>query len=326
MSPHYQDKRVLVTGADGFIGSHLSVRLAGLGAKATCLIGPRRHLWRLEAVKDNVFIVEGDAKTSSRMREVFAEHRPEIVFNAAAVVNTARTLVNAAEVIENNYGIAESVISAATETGVRRLVQFGSIEEYGSARVPFAEDMREEPISPYSLGKTMATQYALTMGKLAPMEVCVVRPAATYGPAQGAVMLIPNIIKSCLEKKDFDMNPGEQLRDFIYVDDLVEGVLACGAHEAATGQIINLGSGRGVKVREVVEQTLASMGNPIRVNFGVQPYRPLDFMEFYMSTEKAKKLLGWEAKTSLEDGIAQTTAWYLKHASFAFGAKVRAPL
>src|SRR3989344_4163212 len=113
----------------------------------------------------------------------------------------------------------------------------------------------------------MATHAALTAGRLTPMRVCVVRPAATFGPAQNSGMLIPNVIKAGLEGTDFNMNAGEQLRDFIYVGDVVEGALLAGAREESHGEIINLGSGRGTPVREVVETVNAAMGKPITIHF-----------------------------------------------------------
>jgi nucleoside-diphosphate-sugar epimerase len=295
MKSFYQSKPVLVTGADGFIGSRLVARLIELGA----------------VVYGATHGKDGDLSDTNNVTRLFQENKPSVVFNVASEINTEKSLEHAEDTIQHTYGIARTVIDGAVQAGVERFVQFGSIDEYGSCEAPFVETMREEPYSPYSLGKIMATQYALMTARLTPMKVCVVRPAATYGPAQGFKMLIPNVIKSGIEKKDFDMNPGEQLRDFIYVDDVVEGALLAGMHESS-GEIFNLGSNRGVIVKDVVEEVNKAMGNPIKINFGAQPYRQLDSRVFYMNSKKAKKLLGWEPKTDLADGIAKTVAWYRK--------------
>lgn len=312
MNQFYQHKRILVTGADGFIGSVLVARLVELGATVHAAVHSKKNQSRLQPVASVISIVEGDLSVSAETDRVFETSHPSVVFNVASSLNTSRAFTVAGAVIPHTYGIAHNVITAAVQKGVERCIQFGSIEEYGIGKSPFEESDREEPHSPYSLGKVMGTRFALLAGRSTELTVTVVRPAATYGPGQSSGMLIPNLIKAGMEGTDFDMNPGEQLRDFIYVDDLVEGVLRAGMDTRADGQILNLGSGRGIEVKEVVTRVNEAMGNPIHIHFGAQPYRPLDPKEFYMSNAKAKKLLDWEPKVRLEEGIQKTVAAYAR--------------
>ncbi|HEY5382972.1 MAG TPA: NAD(P)-dependent oxidoreductase [Candidatus Paceibacterota bacterium] len=313
MENFWKNKKVLITGADGFIGSHLAARLVELGAIVHAVVGPRKQSWRLDALAGQVTLLDADLNEVGQVRQLFEEHHPSIVFNTAAINNTEKSLEHAESIIQNTYGIARNVIEAAARAEVERLVQFGSIEEYGACEAPFVESMREEHFSPYSLGKVMATQCALMTARLTPMQVRIVRPAATYGPAQSFGLLVARIIKAGLEGKDFDMNAGEQLRDFMYVDDVVEGALRAAMHEGAQGEIFNLGNNRAVCVKEVAQMVNEAMGSPININFGARPYRPLDSMVFYMNSDKAKRLLDWEPKTSLADGIKKTVAWYQEH-------------
>ncbi len=292
------------------------MRLAELGAKVYAAVHSKKNLWRLQSVSPAVSILEGDLSLSVEAKRVLEASRPSTVFNVASSLNTARSLDIAEMVIQNTYGITHNVITAAVQVGAERYIQFGSIEEYGTGKSPFTESDREEPFSPYSLGKVMGTHLALLIGRLTNLKVTVVRPAATYGPGQNFGMLIPNLIKAGIEGRDFDMNPGEQLRDFLYVDDLVEGVLRSGMHPEAGGHIFNLGSGRGEKVKNVATMVNEAMGNPILINFGTQSYRPRDVKVFYMSSVKAKKLLGWEPRVNLIEGIAKTVVWYRQHAEF----------
>ena len=277
------------------------------------LLGRRKESWRLDALAGRVTLLEAELRDARAVQKLFEEHKPEVVFNVASVNNTQKSFEHAEEIIQNTFGIARTVIDAARATGVQRFVQFGTIEEYGAAASPFVETVREEPFSPYSLGKVMATQYVLTVSRLGPMQARVVRPAATYGPAQDSGMLIANLIKAGMQKKNFDMNPGGQLRDFIYVDDVVEGVLRAAMYEGTQGEIFNLGNTKPVHVKEVAQTVNEAMGNPITINFGAQPYRPLDSMVFYMNTGKAKKLLGWEPAVTLAEGIKKTVDWYRGH-------------
>ena len=255
-------------------------------------------------------MLEGDLTHIEDARIIIEQSKPDIIFNTASTTNTSRSLDVLESVVENTYGILHATITAAHEKKVPRFIQFGSIEEYGLAKAPFTEDMRAVPVSPYSLGKLMATETAFLFARTGDMHVSVVRPAATFGPQQTSHMLIPSIIKAAFEKKDFDMNKGEQLRDFIFVDDLVEGVLAVGSNERSRGEIFNLGSSEPTLVKDVANMVNDALGNPITINFGAQPYRENDSMEFYLDIKKAKRLLEWEPRTSLKEGIAKTAQWY----------------
>ena len=306
----YANKRVLITGADGFIGSHLTRALAQLGALVHAAVHSTERAWRLKDLVGKMEIYEANLTNIVDADRVMSTSKPDIVFNVASRVDTRRDVTLLEEIIHNTYGISHNALSAALRAGAGTFVQFGTIEEYGSNTAPFREDMREKPVSPYSLGKTMATHEALLIGTSSDMCVCVVRPAATFGPRQGPGMLTPNFLKAALAGENFGMNTGEQLRDFVFVDDLVEGVLLAGASERANGETINLGSGRGMQVREFVEMLNSAMGKPIQVNFGAHPYRANDSMEFYMDSTKAKKLLGWEATTNIKEAIKMTVAWY----------------
>ena len=306
---YYADKRVLITGADGFIGSRLTRELVEIGARVFGAVHTAGSP-RLAGVKLETSV--GDLSDFEVASSAFRASKPQIVFNTASTVNTTRDFNVLEEILQNTYGIARNVLSAAAAGGVERFIQFGSIDEYGFAGVPFKEDMHEQPFSPYSLGKTMGTHTALTFGRMTNMRVSVVRPAATYGPAKDG-LLISNIIKSGLEKEDFDMNLGEQKRDLVYVDDLVVGVLSVGANEKAAGEIFNLGSNRAYGVRDVANMVNESMGNPITVNFGAKEYRIPDFMEFYMDSSKAEKVLGWKPAVGLEEGIKKTVHWFAEN-------------
>lgn len=223
--------------------------------------------------------------------------------NAAGIEALDRSL-------EDNFFTALGLLRASHAAGTARFIQIGTIAEYGTGRAPFREDHREEPTLAYAVAKVMATHAALWFGNVSPMQVSVIRPAAVYGPRQTRGMLIPNLIMAGLEKKDFSMNAGKQLRDFVFVRDLVDGILRAGASKKAENEIINLGGGRPEQVRYLAETANRLMGYPIQIHFGKEPYRQSDSMRFYMDIAKAKKLLGWKPTTTIDRGLRETIQWY----------------
>ncbi len=305
----YQDKRVLVTGAGGFIGSHLVRALVREGADVFAVVGRQKNAQRLSEIKKNVTILFGDLTDVTVAKKILKASRPAIVFNLASPMsNKSSAELDAAQ---NIFDITRALLLASAEQKVSRFIQMGSMEEYGAAKAPFKESALEQPVSPYGEVKVSTTHWALGFGTAQEIETVVIRPSAVFGEGQDfGRMLVPNFIKAGLEGMDFDMHEGKNLRDFIYVEDLIEGMLLAGASEKCAGEIINFGAGTPIEVRKVAEMVNEAMGDPIRINFGAQPIRNNESPVAYLDCSKAKKLLGWHARTPLRDALQKTVAWY----------------
>lgn len=299
-----------MTGGAGFIGSWLVEALLALGAKVSVVARPNSKLWRLDQCSDKIKIYWADLENELKVKRIIADSGPSIIFNLAATVGGEQLAQNLKKIFKNNVLTTVNLMVAAKVAGVDRFVQVGTILEYGDQKSPFRESDRESAVSSYSLSKILATQTALFLGKSLVMEVVVARPAATFGPRQERGMLIPNLIMAALAKKDFKMNRGKQRRDLIFVGDLVEGLLLSGMQEKAVGEIINLGSNRGFKIKNIADAVNLLMNKPIKIRFGSEPYRTLDTQSFFMSSAKAKKLLNWQTKTPLRQALQMTIDWY----------------
>ncbi|MDY6845471.1 MAG: GDP-mannose 4,6-dehydratase, partial [Thermodesulfobacteriota bacterium] len=145
------------------------------------------------------------------------------------------------------------------------------------------------------------------------LPIVTLRPFLAYGPYQDADMFIPSLIYHCLEKKDFPMTEGDQTREFNYVDDIIDAYLLTVAYQNVQnvkGEIINIGNSIEYKIKDVAEKIVHMMGNPIRLLIGALPKRAGETSHFFCSNEKAKKLLGWEPKTTLDVGLKKTIEWY----------------
>jgi len=193
---------------------------------------------------------------------------------------------------------------------LKRFVQIGSSDEYGNAPSPQNEDLREHPISPYSLGKVASTHFLQMLHQTENFPAIVLRLFLTYGPGQDLARFLPQIIKGCLSAEEFPTSLGEQLRDFCYIDDTVSAIIKSLECEAAVGEVINIASGTPVTIRQVIEKVTELVGGSGTPNFGGIPYRVGENMSLFANVSKAKNILGWKPCTSLDKGIKRTIEWY----------------
>lgn len=309
----FSGKRVLITGGCGFIGSHLVRHLAGLGADVKVLQEEGRPCTRLEKEK-RVAVARCDLSKAAAVEEVVEKFRPHYIFSLAAKILRGVNSDFLPELFDTHVKNLAHVLSAAEkDKELIRLVHVGTIDEYGKISAPFREDARENPQNPYAVTKLMGTRLVQHTAQSGTVPAVVVRLALTYGPGQRDGMFVPDFVRSCMEKKNFPMTQGEQTRDFLFVADAVDGLVAAAATEGIVGEIINIGSGQQIQLKEAAERINALAGNPIEVQYGAIPYRADENMEYWLDTKKAQKLLNWNPQTSLSEGLRATIVWYKKH-------------
>ncbi len=302
--------RVLVTGALGFVGSHLGKELAEMGAILHLVDRPNTPDFRISDYKSLASIHEIDLTDFERLREMIHEVRPEKIFHLASVLDVERSIDRTVDITSNNLIGTLNLIKALDGIDYLCLVNTGTCEEYGDNPVPFQEDQPVNPVSPYSAAKASATIFCQMFHKTLGLPIVTIRPFLTYGPLQNPRMLIPQTIVSVLKGNAFKMTGGEQTREFNYVTDIVDGFIRAAITPEAIGQVFNIGNGVEYPIRDVVEMILDRMNAAIQPEIGALPYRPGETWHFYCSNDKARKILGWEPKLSLEEGLDKTIAWY----------------
>lgn len=316
-------KRAMVTGGCGFIGSHLVKSLLNYGAEVWVLTGDGPCA-RLESILPSSGIIQLDFSKKEEVARVLSSLRPHFIFSAAAKIwrdidfHLLEPLVKAH--VQELYNVVEG---ARHDAELIRMVHLGTVDEYGKIPAPFRENARENPQNPYALTKLMGTRLIEWAGRSLKLPVVVVRPSLIYGPAQRRGMLITEIIYSCLAKKDFLMTPGEQTRDFLYVDDLVDGILKAAVTSDIDGEIINLGSGKATKLKEAAVLLNQMLGNMIEIKFGAIPYRAGENMEYWLDIAKARRMLDWHPATALAGGLTATIDWYVKNKEFILNDQKR---
>lgn len=252
-----------------------------------------------------------DIKDTQNVNDCIGECKPDYIFHLAAYKERNEGIGAFYSSIETNLIGSLNLFSAATHlTSLRSIVTLGTAEEYGNTIPPFTEKFRECPVTPYSFSKVCVSHMGELFSDLFDLPVTIIRPTLAYGPGQGTDMFLPSLITSLLEDKPFEMTLGEQTRDFVYVTDLVEVLILASRNTHAQGQIINIGSGLPIKLADITEKIEKMIGKKGLVNLGGKPYRKNEVMEYFIDVNKAEDILGWKAKTSIEDGLKETIAYY----------------
>ncbi len=300
---------VLVTGAGGFIGSHLVRRLASDGARVLAFARDKKK--RLQGSKAR--IVGVDVTDAAAVKKIVVDFQPNSVFHLAALTKVERDAGLVAKMSETNVGGTINAIEACIAAGsVEAFVNTGTCEEYGNIDVPFSEEMVPRPPSPYAASKAAATTFCTMYHDSFGFPSLTLRPFFTYGPGQGEGRFLPELIKAALAGKEFAMTGGKQTREYNYVDDIVEGYLLAAREKRALGQVINLGCGHEISVIEMARKVVALVGKG-SLKPGVVPYRDNEVWRLFCSNEKARKLLGWKPKTGLDEGLRKTIEWYSRN-------------
>ncbi|MFG1705617.1 NAD-dependent epimerase/dehydratase family protein [Nonomuraea sp. M3C6] len=283
----WQGRRVLVTGASGFIGAHLVRRLAELEADVHGVSRGAGH--------------RVDLRDAEATEELFAAVRPEVVFHLAGEVNGARDVSVVRATLEGNLAATVNVLSAASGC---RVVLAGSSEE------PRPGNGHSAPPSPYAMAKTAATGYAELYHRLWGLPYTIVRPTMVYGPGQrDTSKLVPYVTLALLRGEKPRLTSGAKLVDWVYVDDVVEAFVLAGLSERAVGQAFDVGTGTRVPVREAVELLYRIAGAESAPPFGAVADRPLDVPQT-AELGPALELIGWEPAIGLEEGLRRTVEWY----------------
>ena len=316
----WSSKRVAVTGAGGFIGSHLVEALAAEGAAITAIVrynsrGDDGNLRFVnEKVRRGLRVERIDLTDLEATRQ--ALRGAEIVFNLAAFVGIPYSYANPHDTVMNNVQATVNVLAVARENGVERLVQTSTSEVYGSARqVPIPETHPLQPQSPYSASKIATDHIALSYYYAFHLPVAVVRPFNTFGPRQSARAVIPTVITQALAGSEIKLGTTTTTRDFTYVADTVRGFMLAGASPASVGEVVNLGTGRETSIADAVKLIVGALGSKAHVVQDAERLRPetSEVSRLCADIGKARKLLGYEPQVGFEDGIRRTAAWITEH-------------
>lgn len=313
-------ERILVTGAGGFVGASLVRRLLGQGVRPHVILRANTNIWRIADIKNKMSVHEGDITDAVSIQRIIEDVRPTIIYHLAAH-GAYPTQTDAGRIMTVNVMGTLHLLKALEKVEYKLFVNTGSSSEYGFKDKPMRETDVLVPNSFYAAAKaaqTLLCQYTAlrqTQGGAASQKknIVTLRLFAVYGPYEEPARLVPTIIRSCLQGKDLTMVRPQIARDFIFVDDVVDAYLNAEALMKHGGEIFNIGAGVEVTLKQITGALLNLTGALVRVHWGAMPDRIWDSPTWVGDVGKAKALLGFTARTPLEQGLEKTITWVRQH-------------
>ena len=316
----YQGKKVLITGADGFIGSHLTEKLLDYRAKIIVFVKDNtlirgsndQKLNNIAHLKGKIKILSGNIFSYDFINLVKKES-PNIIFHLAADAYINKSFNQPREVIQTNVDGTLNVLHSGLDEkmtplkSLERIVITSSSEIYGTYDTKIKEDFELKPSSPYGASKAAADRLAYAYFNTYNLPIAIIRPFNTYGERH-TYDVVPKFISLALSGKDITIyGNGEQSRDLMYVDDTVNGFLIMGCHEKAIGEAVNFGTGKDVKVIDLANKIIEILKSDSKISH--LPPRLSEVKRLCCNNSKAKQLFGWESKISIDDGLKRNIDW-----------------
>lgn len=318
----FKGKTILVTGADGFIGSHLTEELVRQGHKVRAFVLYNSfNSWGWldqspKEIRDSLEIFSGDIRDPHGVKE--AMKGCDVVFHLAALIAIPYSYHSPDTYVDTNIKGTLNVVQAARELGVQKVVHTSTSEVYGTAKfVPITEDHTLQGQSPYSASKIGADQIAISFYNSFNTPVSIIRPFNTYGPRQSARAIIPTVITQIANgKRKIKLGALHPTRDFNFVKDTVRGFISVAESEDSVGEVINIGSNFEISIGETVQLIAEIMGVQVEIEAETERLRPekSEVERLWADNSKAKKLLNWEpmyaGREGFKRGLAETAAWF----------------
>jgi len=300
-----QDSTILLTGATGFVGSHLLKRLINEECKVHISIRNDNSIWRIKRLMDKCYFHKLDLTHTKKVRLLLNDIKPDIVFHLAAYgVDYRQDDIKKA--IDINIKSSICLYQSFLENGGLRFVYTGTSLEYGSLDRPIAEQDPYNPLGLYGITKNAAANLLSTISNRHDADgLIILRPFGAFGESEGAYKLFPLLINSLSKGRFLKLTECEQIRDYIYINDLIDAFVMCAdARLENSVECINIGSGQGISLKDIALLIAEELGSDKDLLcFGAIPYRPDEIMSSIADIRKARRILGWTPKTSLKDGI-----------------------
>jgi UDP-glucose 4-epimerase len=297
--------KILITGGTGFIGRYLVDQLTALGFNPTIASRNARSFRQPINWNGKVSAVNLEMQDYEKVRQIVSDIKPTLIVNLAGTNKAPIENTNVFE--ELNFFSAVNLFEIALSSGVSRIIQIGTADEYGSQALPLKETFDAKPQSAYSVSKANATTTARRMFLEFGLPVVILRPFTVYGFGQPSQMFFSSLLESALKNEIFQMTEGKQRRDYVYVTDVIEAIIAASLTLNIEGEIFNIGSGVSYPLHKTALQAWEIAGaDPSLLKIGTRPAPPSELHNTLAEITKAKNLLKWKPKVTLKEGLEKT--------------------
>ena len=311
---NFKEKKVLITGGTGFIGANFVYKFLDLGYDVHLIVRPESRFWRIEPIKKKVKLHYINLFSAIEVEEFIKRLKPQIILNFAAYGAYPRKEKDEKLIIETNLLGTVNLVNALSKIKFKCFIHTGSSSEYGLKDKPMKETDSLNPVNLYGFTKAAATMYCQYMSRKLNLPIAVMRPFAVYGYFEDKDRLIPTIIKACLINKTLNLVNSNFVRDFIFIEDIIEAYLkAIKNIDKIKGEIFNLGTGREKKISEVVEIIKRLTHSSIRPSYGKIKPAQIEPQHWVANISKAKKLVNWQPRDNLKEGLKKNTEWFRKN-------------
>ena len=305
----------LITGASGFVGSVLLRKLVKKNREVHIILRNEASTWRIDDIISRTKVHRSDLTNLDDLKKIIIEAKPTIIYHLAT--NGAYSdQVDADEIIKTNFLGTWNLLQASNLVPYRLFVNTGSSSEYGFKNKAMNEDDALEPYSYYAVTKSAQSMLCRFLALSQKKPIVTIRPFSVYGPFEEPRRLVPTLLKSLMDGSEMKLVSAKTARDFVYIDDVVEAYLKINKLIKASGEIINIGSGVQTSIGEMVRSACKVTGLKTVFKLDGMESRSWDTNTWVGDVSKARRLLGWRAKTSLETGLSKTWKWLRKNKKF----------
>ena len=306
-----KNKKILVTGGAGFIGSHLTKRLLDEGAKVSVIVKYNSIIDcpRLVKIWDKLNIIESDLRNTDSVGEM-KKMTFDLVFHLAAYNHVGDSFKHVLENVNSNLISTINLLNNGPK--IKKIIHMGTSEIYGvQTKLPFNVNEMPNPMSPYAVTKYASELFSLLKSKSNNLNLICVRPFNTFGPFQSEKAIIPEMIIKCLQNKEIKTTGGKQTREFNYVDNIIDGVLLLNKKVKHAIKPINVGSNKPISIKDLVKKIYKYTNSSSKLRIGSLKYRPNEIWRM-QANNKFISSKGWKPKINFDDGLKFTIAWYHK--------------
>ena len=303
-------KKVLVTGATGFIGANLARRLISLGFNVNLILRARSNPWRIKDILSKVKIYEGDLRDQKTLNKLVNKIKPQIIYHLATYGSYPSFQKDLQQMIQTNIVGTANLLNTCSKVGFDLFVNTGTSSEYGIKNAPISETDLLEPNNDYGVTKATATLLCQSIAKRNNLPIATLRFFSAYGYYEEPFRLIPTVIRACLKNERLLLSSPNSVRDFCFVEDIVDAYLTVASVKNISGEIFNVSVGKQYTVGAVVDKIIELSQAKMKPEWDKMPKHQNEPKSWVADISKAEKFFKWKPKYSLNEGLKKTITWF----------------